>query len=356
MAANPEIIYEFDSRESPLSLKNEDRRIYFREKVLLSDLQLEDGNRGIVLDISESGMAMQSAQKLKTEANPRLRFQLSQSTKWIEVEGRLAWISPSRYAAGVEFNDLSYDALVAIKTWMFEIASLGAHDELEIDLSDAPLQSPTDSDEPTPKSDGTEPIAQTAAHLILEGAVDEGTKGAVANEEKVADEPGCFEPQFLPKQLFGTRRLAAAQRPVTIAMTVWTALLVAFLIFGFHRKIENSRPLERITARHRAEAASLAPTRMAVRARNPDNDGTTSHPDLGFVLQVAAMQSESSALAVADVFRAKNLSVFVMKPAEGNLYLVLIGPYSDTASAATARAELKSKGFDAIQRRTSSLQ
>ena len=107
MATNPEIIYECDSRESPISLKNEDRRIYFREKVLLSDLQLEDGNRGIVLDISEQGLAMQSAHTLRAESNLRLRFQLSQSTKWIDVEGRLAWISSSRYAAGIEFNGLS---------------------------------------------------------------------------------------------------------------------------------------------------------------------------------------------------------------------------------------------------------
>jgi hypothetical protein len=373
MAANPEIIYGCDSRESPFSLKKEDRRIYFREKVLLSDLQLEDGNRGIVLDISEQGLAMQSAQTLNRELNPRLRFQLSQSTKWIEVEGKLAWISPSRYAAGIEFTDLSYDALIAIKTWMFEIASLGAEEDLEIDLSDAAHpQLATDSDEPASKSDETEPIAQTAEYLILGDTFDEGTKGAVVNEEKldfksqflsenlplaeIAVERCRSEPKFLPKPLLGTGRSAAAKWPVNIALTMWTAILAAFLIFGWHRRIENSRPPERITAGQRAGNASLEPTSMAVRAGSPAGNATTSPDDFGFVLQVAAMQSESSALAIADVFRAKNLSVFVMKPAGGNLYLVLIGPYGDRASAVIARTELKSKGFDAIQKRTSSLQ
>jgi hypothetical protein len=372
MAAIQESTAEFNSRESRSS-SNEDRRIYFREKVLLSDLQLQDGTRGIVLDISEQGLAMQSAQTLNTTSNPRLRFQLSQSTKWVEVEGRLAWISPSRYAAGVEFNDLSYDALVAIKTWMFEIASLGERDEWEIDPSDVgDPRAPAERDGLLPNGNETERIAQTSQFDVLDALTEEARNKMVARERQshlepalpsenrpsveIAAELNLAELRAAMKPPVGYKPHLIARWPVNAALILWAVILLTFLAFGWLYRRANSRPPEQITERPRAGNASLEPTGVALSASGSASNATAPPLDLGFVLQVAAMQSESSALATADSFSAKNLSVFVMKPAAGNLYLVLIGPFSDGASAANTRAKLKRQGFDAIQMRTSSLQ
>jgi len=371
MAASREALLEWDGRESPLSSRA-DRRVHFREKVLLSELHLKDGNRGIILNISEHGLALQSARILDTNSNLQLRFQLSQSPKWIEAEGSATWISASKHAAGVEFIDLSEDALIAIKNWMFTVASLNAEDELEMNVSAAtlPQDSATASDVQPPPGETTESLAQLLAEYVIGEGADEGRgKGVESSEhpaeiaiepgipEPIIPELGIPEPDFPPKPMVGERTGEAAQWPARIAWALWAAIVVCGFIFGLHLRPVNSQSHEQTTGGQRAEIISSEPPNAVAPVRKPAAPGPSTSPDdFGFVLQVAAMQSESSALAIADVFRAKNLSVFVMKPAARNLYLVLIGPYGDSASAATARAKLKSKGFDAIQRRTSSIQ
>ncbi len=66
---------------------------------------------------------MQVAKSLGDDAYLQLRFQLSQSTDWVETRGRIAWISASKRTAGVEFIDLSYQSLVLIKSWIYSITS-----------------------------------------------------------------------------------------------------------------------------------------------------------------------------------------------------------------------------------------
>ena len=101
-----------------------------RQRVLLSRLQLkDDDNGGIVLDISEQGLAMQTVKSLGDDACTKLRFQLSQSNDWVETRGRIAWISPSKQTAGVEFTDLSYKSLIFIKNWISSIASPNTSEE-----------------------------------------------------------------------------------------------------------------------------------------------------------------------------------------------------------------------------------
>ena len=100
-----------------------------RQRVLLSCLQLKDDNGGIVLDISEQGLAMQAVKSLGDDAYTRLRFQLSQSNYWVETQGRIAWISASKQTAGVEFIDLSYESLIFIRNWISSIASPNASEQ-----------------------------------------------------------------------------------------------------------------------------------------------------------------------------------------------------------------------------------
>jgi len=67
-----------------------------------------------------------------------------------------------------------------------------------------------------------------------------------------------------------------------------------------------------------------------------------------FILQVAALKSESDALAMAAALQNKNFPAFVVMPGEDKFFRVQVGPYADAQSAKTARAALDHAGFKSI--------
>ena len=85
-----------------------DRRARVRQAVRsLAYVQLEDGNGGVALNISEGGIAIQAIVSLSAVDLPSMRIQLAHSRKQIEAKGRVAWTNGFRRLAGVEFVDLS---------------------------------------------------------------------------------------------------------------------------------------------------------------------------------------------------------------------------------------------------------
>ncbi|MBZ5699598.1 MAG: SPOR domain-containing protein [Acidobacteriia bacterium] len=69
------------------------------------------------------------------------------------------------------------------------------------------------------------------------------------------------------------------------------------------------------------------------------------------MLQVAAVQRESDALALAQALQQKKFPAFVITPGTDKYYRVQVGPYADAQSAATARRDLEAKGFKSIIKR-----
>lgn len=104
-----------------------DRRSHPRQSVLLSCVELDD-NGGIVLNVSETGLAMQVVKTLPDNPYTNLRFQLSLSNSWIETRGRIAWLSGSKNKAGVEFVDLDLEGRTLLAKWISSAAEaeLGA--------------------------------------------------------------------------------------------------------------------------------------------------------------------------------------------------------------------------------------
>jgi len=98
---------------------NSDRRLHLRQQVMsLAYIELGEGNGGIVLNVSEGGLAVQAVMSLLDDDLPKMRFQFSQSKDWIAASGRIAWTSESRKMAGVEFVDLPEEARDHIKQWL----------------------------------------------------------------------------------------------------------------------------------------------------------------------------------------------------------------------------------------------
>ncbi|MGH9684120.1 MAG: PilZ domain-containing protein, partial [Candidatus Acidiferrales bacterium] len=96
-----------------------ERREHPRQDVrAIAYVQLGDGNGGIIINISESGMALAAAEPIDHQDLPKIRFQLPQSADFIEVTGEITWQSDSRRRVGIKFMDLPERARTQIRSWI----------------------------------------------------------------------------------------------------------------------------------------------------------------------------------------------------------------------------------------------
>jgi protein TonB len=96
-----------------------ERRVFPRQPVQsLAYVNLGEGNGGIVLEVSEGGMAVQAVVSLVSDDLPRICVQTSHSDKPIEAKGHIAWSSDLRKLVGVQFVDLSEKARLQLRTWI----------------------------------------------------------------------------------------------------------------------------------------------------------------------------------------------------------------------------------------------
>jgi septal ring-binding cell division protein DamX len=71
-------------------------------------------------------------------------------------------------------------------------------------------------------------------------------------------------------------------------------------------------------------------------------------PNGAFVLQVAALQKQDDALAVAGSLQKKHYLCFVQPPQKDKYYRVQVGPFKDRKSADAAKQGLENEGFKAF--------
>ncbi len=84
----------------------------------LAYVELDEGNGGIILNISEGGLSVQAVTGLMDDFLPGVRFQLSETESWIETNARITWTSQSRKLAGLEFIGLSEESRSRIRDWL----------------------------------------------------------------------------------------------------------------------------------------------------------------------------------------------------------------------------------------------
>jgi hypothetical protein len=98
----------------------QDRRLQTRATpASLTFVELGDTNGGIVLNISEAGMAVAVADLLAVgEYLPRIRFQVPSSSQSIEISAQVVWLAESKKGAGIRFVDLNADARNQISNWI----------------------------------------------------------------------------------------------------------------------------------------------------------------------------------------------------------------------------------------------
>jgi len=99
-------------------------------------------------------------------------------------------------------------------------------------------------------------------------------------------------------------------------------------------------------------SSSVQPRPIAASAKAlPPSRSTTAasgSPHGAYLLQVAALRTESDAISVAGDLRKKKFPAFVQTPQGDKYYRVQVGPYTDQKTMEAARKGLETAGFKAI--------
>lgn len=140
----------------------------------LAYIELSDENAGLILNISETGVAVQAVQVLTSNQFPRMRFRLPGTEIPIEAAGRLVWQIRSKKEAGIEFVGLPEAAQSQIRSWIAaepsRVAAAAAKTQEKVDPFPG-LESPSPSARAKPvsqprvatgKSPERAPLAQDA--------------------------------------------------------------------------------------------------------------------------------------------------------------------------------------------------
>jgi PilZ domain len=94
------------------------RSQYRHELRTLTYVTLDDGNGGVIRNLSHEGVAVQAVGRLQPERRVRLRFELRFPRLWVEAHGVVSWANSSGQC-GVQFVDLSASTRDQIDEWIF---------------------------------------------------------------------------------------------------------------------------------------------------------------------------------------------------------------------------------------------
>jgi len=107
-----------------------------------------------------------------------------------------------------------------------------------------------------------------------------------------------------------------------------------------------------VTATKPAPAAKpAAPAKPAKQAKSATPLNAPLIPNGAIMLQVAAVQSQGDALALAQALQGKKFPALVIPPKADKYYRVQVGPYANVQAATNARHDLEVKGFKSIVKR-----
>ena len=121
-----------------------ERRRITRKRILsLAYLEVGSDNGGMVLDLSESGLALQAFNPLIGLTRVSLRIQPPKSRKRIAATAEITWLSDAKTEAGLRFVDLTEDARMEIADWISTEAAVPEPPPLDhsapLETTDVPL-------------------------------------------------------------------------------------------------------------------------------------------------------------------------------------------------------------------------
>jgi hypothetical protein len=116
-----------------------ERRHSLRQKVNTPAFASFDGvTGGMILDLSEEGMAMQSAAPVEAHSLLPLHLSLGEPAAYLETTGYVAW-ADALGRAGVRFSDLPDEARARLRQWLTDNASARSWKAPRWVVQDAPF-------------------------------------------------------------------------------------------------------------------------------------------------------------------------------------------------------------------------
>ena len=365
---------------SPLAPK---ARQFTRKPVLFASIQVGGDAAGFILNISEGGLCVQTAQEIPADQPVRLRFQSLRSRDWVEAQGRIVWKNEEKNITGIEFVNLPADARREVRIWLSfgdslqELRGNWPNDGVEEEVvSGSDIEGDVESG-----------IESDINPLNVAGRQQEDTKTATLSDWALpADDPDSAPDNATP---FGEEKPArlAAMRPrpgmaavalalglvfFSIWLAIWAGQHVGIVqrVEGFFSK-KTAAPVQTGPSNTPAPAAELAPPAVAPPSQALPAEAlkgnlasapsahavgaATSSPkaegNSRFALQVAAMREEENAKHLAEALRSKNFPVSVSKRNNEHLYKVIVGPYPDIPSVRSAEDALEKEGITPITKR-----
>jgi cell division septation protein DedD len=365
---------------SPLAPK---ARQFTRKPVLFASIQVGEDATGFILNISEGGLCVQTAQEIPADQPVRLRFQSLQSRDWVEAQGRIVWKNEEKNITGIEFVNLAADAQREVRTWL----SFG--DSLQELRGNWPADGAQEEagSESGMAGDIEGGIERDTDPLDVAGSPQEDTETATLSDWALPSDDLDSPPDNITplREEMPARPAAVRPRPgiaaVALALglvflAIWLAIwagqhagIVQRVEGFFSRKIvapvptgpsnpaapatepappPAPPPAQALAAEARKGSVASAPSAHAVAVATPSSKAEGSSK---FALQVAAMREEENAQRLAEALRSKNFPVSVSKRNNEHLYKVIVGPYPDIPSVRSAEAALKKEGITPIPKR-----
>lgn len=84
----------------------------------LITVNLDNRDAGLMVDLSEAGMAVQALARIKQGATTFLQFELPNTATRIEATGTVAWVDTTSGRAGIRFQKLDEAAAASLKAWL----------------------------------------------------------------------------------------------------------------------------------------------------------------------------------------------------------------------------------------------
>jgi hypothetical protein len=368
-----------DTVQSCKNPRTSERRNHPRKQLWFPCIQLGDDNGGIILDISESGLAMQAVRSLAGDQLTAISFQLSESQTWIETRGRIAWISVSEKMAGVEFIGLPEEARNQIREWIpLKLHPSGSVEENPLDEKTERIKVEPPPAEPgseifvsesettghAEEDQGRHSLADDPAEVLLSrvqaqdaGTVSQhlagkSTKPAVTDNARPKTSPALYvsyQARTSSREIkdHGLTTGSGKSRE-RIGLFLTTVLLLSALLSLASRLQKTGNSSRGTEVKAAGKVDEFSPSNSAnSKTLSADPNRPLDQP--AFVLQVGAMTHEENADALAESLLKRNFPVIVSHRGTDRFYRVVVGPYSDINSTLRVKEQLEKEGLDAFR-------
>jgi hypothetical protein len=124
-------------------------------------VEVEPGNGGMVLNLSEHGFGFRAVKRVRPKQDVKFAFNLDEKRR-VEGRGRLEWSDKEGRVAGVQFTEVSDEFLGEMRSWMANAVEYPMHGAGSGPSSSGPIVSAVPGASPIPNV--AAPVALTASN------------------------------------------------------------------------------------------------------------------------------------------------------------------------------------------------